>query len=257
MVTAAVLSRRRDGAVVGLDAARLLWVAGAWIVLPTAVLLLYTVLQHPIYPRYLSFTAPAVALLLGYCVTLVGRSPAGVTALLLVFAVAATPNFLAQRVRTPREGMDFSQVADVITRYAAPGDRLILDNSAAWKPGPIRPLTAARPAAYAKLRDYGRGLSAQRNRLWDSHIAVWAWADKMPGCAACGRFRAGRDAADHQRGEALRPGPRLGRRWPIRCPADLDFRSWNAGSSASRRSPSPLGESGRHRSSGPHGGPGA
>lgn len=226
MVTAAVLSRRRDGAVVGPDAARLLWVAGAWIVLPTAVLLLYTVLQHPIYyPRYLSFTAPAVALLLGYCVTLVGRSPAGVTALLLVFAVAATPNFLAQRGPYAKEGMDFSQVADVISRYAAPGDCLILDNSAAWKPGPIRPLTAARPAAYAKLRDYGRGLSAvQRNRLWDSHIAVWAWADKMPGCAALWTVsERDKTLPDHQRGEALRPGPRLGRAMAYQVPSRFGF----------------------------------
>ncbi len=226
MFTAAVLSRRTDGGAASPDPARLLMVGAAWILLPTGVLLLYSVLQHPIYyPRYLSFTAPAVALLLGYCITVVGRSPAGVTALLLVFAVAATPNFLAQRGPYAKEGMDFSQVADVITRHAAPGDCLILDNSAAWKPGPIRPLTAARPAAYAKLRDYGRGLSAvQRNRLWDAHIAVWAWADKMPGCAALWTVsERDKTQPDHQRGQSLPPGPRLARAMAYQVPSRFGF----------------------------------
>jgi len=44
-------------------------------------MLLYSALRHPIYyPRYLSFTAPAIALLLGLCIVAVGRSQAGVTA---------------------------------------------------------------------------------------------------------------------------------------------------------------------------------
>lgn len=226
VATAAWMSRRGIGTVAGPGAGRLIIVAGAWMLLPTTALLLYSALQHPIYyPRYLAFTAPAAALLLGYCVTAVGRSAAGVTALLLVFAVAATPNYLAQRGPYAKEGMDFSQVADVITRHAAPGDCLILDNSAAWKPGPIRPLTAARPSAYAKLRDYGRGLSAvQRNRLWDAHIAVWAWADKMPGCAALWTVsERDKTLPDHQRGQALPPGPRLGRAMAYQVPSRFGF----------------------------------
>lgn len=226
VMTAAWLSRRGAGGVAGRYPARLVIVAVAWMLLPTAVLLVYSALQHPVYyPRYLSFTAPAVALLLGYCITVVGRSPAGVTAVLLVLAVAATPNFLAQRGPYAKESMDFSQVADVITRHAAPGDCLILDNSAAWKPGPIRPLTAARPAAYAKLRDYGRGLTAvQRNRLWDAHVAVWAWADKMPGCPALWTVsERDKTLPDHERGQALSPGPRLGRAMAYQVPSRFGF----------------------------------
>ena len=110
-----------------------------------------------------------------------------------------------------QEGMDFSQVADVISRYAAPGDCLILDNSAAWKPGPVRPLTAAGPPptrSSATTAAVSRRCS--RNRLWDSHIAVWAWADKMPAVPPCGRFRAGQDAARSPTREALRPGTPAG-----------------------------------------------
>jgi mannosyltransferase len=122
--------------------------------------------------------------------------------------------------------MDYSQVADVIDAHAAPGDCLILDNSAAWKPGPIRPLTAARPAVYRKLQDYGRGMTGiARKRLWDNHIAVWAWADKLPGCPALWTVTE-RDPAvpDYQRGPALDPGARLARTMAYQVPGRFGFR---------------------------------
>ena len=76
-----------------------------------------------------------------------------------VLAVAATPNFLfVQRGPYSKEGMDYSQVADIVTAHAAPGDCLIMDNTTTWLPGPIRPLISARPAAYATLVDPGRGM---------------------------------------------------------------------------------------------------
>lgn len=198
-----------------------------WIVTPTATLLAYSVLRNPIYyPRYLSFTAPAFALLFGLCIVALGRSRIRVAVVLVCFAAAATPNYLAQRGPYAKEQMDYSAVADVIERNAAPGDCLVLDNSAAWKPGPIRPLTAARPDVYRKLRDYGRGRTAlQRERLWDGHIAVWAWADKMPDCPALWTVTE-RDPRmpEHQRGPALSPGPRLGRSMAYQVPSRFGFR---------------------------------
>ena len=197
-----------------------------WIAVPTAALLVYSAVRHPIYyPRYLSFTAPAVALLLGMCVVAVGRSRAGIAAILAAATVTAVPNYLAQRGPYAKEQMDYSQVADVIERYAAPGDCLVLDNSTTWKPGPIRPVTAARPAAYQKLHDYGRGRTAlQRNMLWDGHIAIWAWADKMPDCPALWTITE-RDPTlpDHQSGAALPPGRRLGRAMAYQVPSRFGF----------------------------------
>ena len=197
-----------------------------WIAVPTATLLAYSALRNPIYyPRYLSFTAPAFALLLGLCIVALARSRIGVAVVLACFAVAATPNYLAQRGPYAKENMDYSAVADVIDRNAAPGDCLVLDNSAAWKPGPIRPLTAARPDVYRKLRDHGRGRTAlQRERLWDGHVAVWAWADAMPGCPALWTVTE-RDPRmpDHQRGPALPPGPRLGRSMAYQVPSRFGF----------------------------------
>lgn len=214
------------GPVTGEHPGRLILLTACWMVVPTAALLVYSILRQPIYyPRYLSFTAPAAALLLGLCVVALGRSRSTITAILVVLGAAAAPNYLAQRGPYAKERMDYSAVADVIDRHAAPGDCLVLDNSAAWAPGPIRPLTAARPAVYAKLRDYGRGLTAiQRNRLWDSHVAVWAWADRMPGCPALWTVSE-RDPSrpSHERGLQLEPGPRLGRAMAYQVPSRFGF----------------------------------
>ena len=223
LLLAGALSARRMGS----RGRRLAWVSIAWIVLPTAVLLAYSALRDPLYyPRYLSFTAPAFALLMGLGIVAAARSRAEIAVVLAVLAAAAAPNYLAQRGPYAKAGMDFSQVADVIDRNASPGDCLVLDNSTAWMPGPIRPLLAARPAVYEKLHDFGRGLTPiERNRLWSSHIAVWAWADRMPECPALWTVTE-RDpnVPERQRGPALDPGPRLGRTMAYQVPSRFGFR---------------------------------
>lgn len=202
-------------------------VAVGWIVLPTAVLLLYSVFAKPIYyPRYLSFTAPAMALLLAVCLVSLARTRERVTAVLAVLALAATPNYLvAQRGPYAKGGMDFSQIADVISAHASPGDCLILDNTTTWAPGPIRPLTAARPAAYVHLRDPGRGLTAiQRNRLWDGHLGIWGVADEVRRCTVLWTVsERDRSVPERQSGPALEPGPRLKRAPAYQVPERLGF----------------------------------
>jgi mannosyltransferase len=206
---------------------RLAGIAVGWIVVPTMVLLLYSAVQTPIYyPRYLCYTSPAIALLMAVCIATLFRTRERVTAVLAAFALAATPNYLLhQRGPYAKEGMDFSQVADVITAHASPGDCLILDNTTTWKPGPIRPLTAARPAAYAKLIDPGRGLTArQRNRLWDAHLGIWGVADRVRQCTVLWTV-SDRDPAmpDRESGPALAPGPRLNRAPAYEVPHRMGF----------------------------------
>jgi len=178
------------------------------------------------YPRYLCYTSPAAALLIALCITALFRKREQVTAALLVLALAATPNFvLKQRGPYAKEGMDFSQVADLITARAAPGDCLVLDNTVTWLPGPIRPLTAARPRAYDKLVDPGRGTpAAQRNRLWDSHIAIWAVADEVQRCTVLWTV-SDRDPTlgPHDAGLGLDPGPRMRKAPAYQVPERLGF----------------------------------
>ncbi|BBX25325.1 glycosyltransferase family 39 protein [Mycolicibacterium alvei] len=224
VLSAPLLTRRRptdDGT------RRLVAVAVVWVVAPTAVLLAYSAVAQPLYyPRYLCFTTPGMALLLAVCVVAVARSREWVTATLAVFAVAATPNYLTvQRGPYAKEGMDFSQVADVISAHSSPGDCVIFDNTASWKPGPIRPITAARPAAYADLIDPGRGRPAwQRNRLWDAHLGIWGVADQVRRCTVLWTVSE-RDPAvpSRQSGERLQPGPRLDRAPAYQVPESMGF----------------------------------
>lgn len=206
---------------------RLAVIATVWVVAPTAVLLVYSaVAQALYYPRYLCFTTPAVALLLAVCVVTVARSREWITAALAVFALAATPNYITvQRGPYAKEGMDFSQVADVIAAHSSPGDCIVFDNTTSWKPGPIRPITAARPAAYAHLVDPGRGKRAwQRNRLWDAHLGIWGVADQVRRCTVLWTVSE-RDPSvpSRQSGAALAPGPRLDRAPAYQVPESMGF----------------------------------
>ena len=192
---------------------RLVIIALAWIGIPTGVTIFYSALFDPIYyPRYMSFTSPAMAVVLGVCIVTIAKNAARMAGVLVVLAVAAMPNFLfVQRGPYAKEGMDYSQVADLITARAAPGDCLVMDNTTAWRPGPIRPLMSARPSAYEKLADPGRGPSAaSRGTLWDGHVAVWLVADKLNRCSAIWMVSE-RDptADDHDSGASLTPGPHL------------------------------------------------
>lgn len=209
------------------DTRRLVAVAAVWVIAPTAVLLVYSAAAQPLYyPRYLSFTTPAMALLLAVCVVAVARSREWITATLAVFALAATPNYITvQRGPYAKEGMDFSQVADVISAHSSPGDCVIFDNTTSWKPGPIRPITAARPAAYADLVDPGRGKPAwQRNRLWDAHLGIWGVADEVRRCTVLWTVSE-RDPSvpSRQSGQRLQPGPRLDRAPAYQVPESMGF----------------------------------
>jgi mannosyltransferase len=92
-------------------------------------------------------------------------------------------------------------------------------------PGPIRPLTAARPAAYAKLVDPGRGTrAADRNRLWDAHLGIWGVADKVRACTVLWTVsQRDRAVPDRQSGAALDPGPRLRRAPAYQVPERMGF----------------------------------
>jgi mannosyltransferase len=198
----------------------------AWIALPTVVLLVYSVFLQPIYyPRYLCYTSPAMALLLGVCIAAVARTRGRVIAVLAVFALAATPYNLFYWFSPYGKGMDYSKVADIVTKRAAPGDCLIIDDTITWSHEEIRAMTAARPAAYAKLVDPARGArAADRNSLWDEHVPIWTVADRVRQCTVLWTV-SDRDSTlpDHSSGPALDPGPRLSRAPAYQVPQQLGF----------------------------------
>jgi mannosyltransferase len=206
----------------------LLVICAAWIAPPTALVVIYSAVVEPIYfPRYLILTTPAVAAVMAVCIVTLARKPWPIAAVVLAFAAAALPNYLfTQRWPYAKEGWDYSQVADLISSHAAPGDCLMVDNTVPWRPGPIRALLATRPGAFRSLIDVERGAYGPRvGWLWDGHVAVWLTTAKINKCPAIWTIT-NKDTSlpDHQAGQSLPPGTAFGRAPAYRFPSYLGFR---------------------------------
>ena len=153
----------------------LLAIAVPWAIVPTVALLLYSWFAEPIYlDRYLTFTTPAVALLVGGAVAAFSPRAWVAPTLAAVLVVAAVPAYLAQRglFAKPSE-MDFSAVADFFDTHGAPGDCVLFTGDSAWNPTSARVAKNIRPTAFDGLRDVGAGRSAvAEGWLWDENLPI-------------------------------------------------------------------------------------
>ncbi len=120
---------------------------------PLVLLLTADALVGPLYTaRYLSFIAPAVAVLLAIAFTLSSRSTVA-WALVGALVLASAPTYISQRGPFAKDGgSDLSQIADYIHSHAAPGDGIYLQNTGK---ATLRPRLAlyAYPAAFAGTED--------------------------------------------------------------------------------------------------------
>ena len=177
---------------------------------------------NPLYfPRYLILTAPAAAIVMAVCIVTVARRPWPIAAVVLLFAVAAVPGYLfTQRWPYAKEGWDYSQVADLISSHATPGDCVMVDNTVVWKPGPIRALLATRPAAFRSLIDVGRGVYGPKvGSLWDGHVAVWLVTAKINKCTTIWTVTDhDKSLPDHQTGPIVAAGIRIRARAGVPIP---------------------------------------
>lgn len=207
---------------------QLLILAIAWVVVPTALILIWSALVHPIYmPRYLSFTAPAIALVLGVCIAALAVAPWAAVALVSLFALAAAPNYLlVQRSPYAKYGMDYSQVADLIAAKAAPGDCLLVNDTVTFHPAPMRPLMAARPDAYRKLIDLTLWQRAtDRKDVFDTNLIPQVVAEPLSHCRVVWIInQADKSRPAHEQASMLPPGPRFGATPAFAVPHDLGFR---------------------------------
>jgi mannosyltransferase len=206
----------------------LLTIAVAWLAVPTILVVLWSAVVHPMYtPRYLSFTAPAMALVLGVCVTAVAAKPWATVGVIALFAIAAAPNYLVvQRSPYAKYDMDYSQVADVITARAAPGDCLLVNDTVTFQPAPMRPMMAARPDAYRNLNDLTLWQRAtDLNDVFDTNLIPEVVAKPLSGCKVLWIVtEADKSMPAHDRGPALAPGPRYGATPAFTVPHDVGFR---------------------------------
>ncbi|HEY7051859.1 MAG TPA: glycosyltransferase family 39 protein [Mycobacterium sp.] len=207
---------------------QLLALAAAWIVVPTAAILVWSASVHSIYtPRYLSFTAPAMALVIGVCIGALAVRWWIAAAIVTVLAVAAAPNYLlVQRSPYAKYGMDYSHVADLITAKAAPGDCLLVNDTVTFQPAPMRPLLAARPDAYKKLVDLSLWQRAiDRDDVFDTNLIPEVVAGPLSHCRVVWIITEADSARpSHEQASALPPGQRFGATPAFSVPNGLGFR---------------------------------
>jgi mannosyltransferase len=207
---------------------QLLVLAIAWMALPTAVIVGWSALMHPIYtPRYLCFTAPAMAVALGVCVGALGVKPWLPIAAVTALAVAAAPNYLlVQRSPYAKYGMDYSQVADLIGTKAAPGDCLMVNDTVTFMPAPMRPLLAARPDAYRMLADISLWQKAtERRDVFDTNLIPEASAGPLTVCRVVWIItQADPTRPAHEQDSMMAPGPLFGATPAFTVPRDLGYR---------------------------------
>lgn len=159
--------------------------AVAWMAVPTVLIVGYSAVFSPLYtPRYLSFTAPAMALLLGVCIAAVAGSAWVAAAVVALFGVVAAHNhLLVQRGPYAKYGMDYSQVADLISARASAGDCLLVNDTVTFHPAPMRPLMAARPDAYRELVDVSLWQRAiDRDDVFDTNLIPEASVGPLEHC---------------------------------------------------------------------------
>ena len=200
--------RRRIADVIGADPRPLVAGCAAWMVVPTAILVGYSLIGEPVYqPQYLSFTTAAPALLIGLCVVVVGRETRRIVALVLLLTLAAAPNYLAQRTTFAKYGSDYSQVADLFAARAAVGDCLYVDDTTS--PSVADAVEGARLEHHDGMRDIARSHdAAQSATLFSPRQPVTARTAGVRDCAVLWTVTdLDGDLPAYQRAPDLSPGP--------------------------------------------------
>jgi mannosyltransferase len=157
-----------------------------WLLVPTLGVIAVSLTVSPLYsPRYLTFCAPAAAILIGVGLRALGRRWLIATALALL-AVLAAPQFLAQRQPEAKQNSSWSEVATFIAaeRAASP------DDTAAIIYGPVRqhPSATTRviaysyPEAFAGLIDVKlKSPAALSGQLWETRYPLDEVSDRFNG----------------------------------------------------------------------------
>jgi mannosyltransferase len=167
---------------IGQDA---LAVALPWIVVPTTALVGYSALVTDIYsPRYLTYTAPGLGLLLGVCAAAIARERSRILALILaVLTLSSSTAFVTQRsVYGKPGGADYSEIAHVMKTNSRPHD-CVAFGSAGHEP--LRAAATARFDAFAQLDDVAAGVPGPyAAQLWTQDLPLDSDAVR-PRLAAC------------------------------------------------------------------------
>jgi mannosyltransferase len=175
---------RRRSADAEAEAGPVVVVALAWLGIPAIIVLGYSWLGTSTYvPRYLAFTAPALALLIAVGIDQLAELHRSALLLVVVLAGLATPAYLAQRTAYGHTGgSDFSAAADYIRSHARAGDCVAFESRVSWSPASDRAILLAAPTDFRGLDDIGPAVPAGgAGTLWDTDRPIddyGLWARK-------------------------------------------------------------------------------
>lgn len=147
-----------------------------WLVVPTLGVLAYSVVGSPVYtPKYLAFTVPALALLVGTALTAL-RGRARVAAALVLLVLLAVPSYVSERRTTAKDLSDWAPAVRFLEASARPGDAVVytdLLNASGDATSSARAVARTYPDAFAGLEDPTRLPTADaEGEVWDRSSTV-------------------------------------------------------------------------------------
>ena len=192
VLVARVLRSRRAGVRAGGPAARLATIVLPWMLIPTLALLVESMVATPLYsPRYLTFAAPAVAIVVAVALTAGRRRWIAPLALVVLLALTV-PSWVHQRSPEGKQNSSWGEVAALIAseRAAEPQGVGGAPQIDAAIYGPLRNhpdanmamLALAYPRQFAGLTDLKAGASAgDLGRLWAGRVPLAQTHDRLEG----------------------------------------------------------------------------
>ncbi|MBN9150410.1 MAG: glycosyltransferase family 39 protein [Micrococcales bacterium] len=158
------------------------WLSASWLVLPTAILLGGSATVVMMYTnRYLSFCAPAAAIMIALGIDALSRTWVRVAAFVCIIALAA-PIWYSQRTEFAKPGgSDWAQVSATMALVATPGDAVVFDQSVkpSWRP---RLAMRTYPDGFRGLDDVQlRTPWSQTPGLWDSVYPLASLRSRLTG----------------------------------------------------------------------------
>ncbi|MBT2501045.1 glycosyltransferase family 39 protein [Curtobacterium sp. ISL-83] len=163
----------------------LVLLGAAWLVLPTTILVLASAV-HPMFSgRYMSYSAPAAAILMACGIAWLAervRRPTVISAVaVVVVLIAAAPVWASQRTPYAKNNSDWAEISATIGARAVPGDAIVFDESARPSQRP-RLAEHTYPEGFRNVRDVTLQIPYARSTTWRDTAMTPARA------AALGRF---------------------------------------------------------------------
>jgi mannosyltransferase len=137
-----------------------------WLLVPALVLVGGQVIVPDFTARYLSYCAPAVALVIGGSLNrLVGKRPRALALLTALVVVAAVPAYLGQREPYSKNNSDWAEISAALAARAQPGQGVVFDEHASPSHR-TRLAFHTYPAGFTGLRDVTLDVPYTRNSTW-------------------------------------------------------------------------------------------